>query len=130
MAKNIVPESGARLDERPTAKRALDAASVLFFQSGYSKTSMQDVANAVGILKGSLYYYIDSKDDLLARLIEETQQNTVDIVEEVAAMKELEPLERLRTYVERQIAYNAGNIHRVTVYYRDMHFLPPERRKR
>jgi TetR/AcrR family transcriptional regulator, cholesterol catabolism regulator len=130
MAKKLVKRSGSRLDERPTAVRTLDAAAELFFRQGYTKTSVQDVANAVGILKGSLYYYIDSKDDLLARLIEDTQESNLAIVDEIETMNELRPLERLRLYLERQVVFNARNIERITVYYRDMEYLPAERRKK
>ena len=34
----------------------IDAAVTLFHQQGYANTSMQDIADAVGLLKGSLYY--------------------------------------------------------------------------
>jgi AcrR family transcriptional regulator len=127
--KKNSPVAGARLDARPTAVRTLDAAADLFFRKGYGNTSVQDVADEVGILKGSLYYYIDSKDDLLARLIEETQSKNLEIVDEVEALTDLGPLDRLRLYLERQVTYNAANINRITVYYRDMDHLPPERRK-
>jgi TetR/AcrR family transcriptional regulator, cholesterol catabolism regulator len=119
-----------RLDDRPTAQRLMDAAADLFHRKGYAGTSVQDVADAVGLLKGSLYYYIDSKDDLLARLIEETQAENLAMVAEVARMTELPPLERLRLYVERQVMFNAKNLARITVYYRDMDQLPDERRKK
>ncbi|MBS0473428.1 MAG: TetR/AcrR family transcriptional regulator [Proteobacteria bacterium] len=42
----------------------LDQAAKLFGQSGYDGTSMRDVANAVGMLHGSLYYHYPSKEDL------------------------------------------------------------------
>jgi AcrR family transcriptional regulator len=38
---------------------------VLFDQSGYHQTSMQEIADAVGIRKPSLYHYFKSKDELL-----------------------------------------------------------------
>jgi TetR/AcrR family transcriptional regulator, cholesterol catabolism regulator len=48
----------------------IDAALELFHQKGYANTSMQDIAEAVGLLKGSLYYYISSKEDLLYEIHE------------------------------------------------------------
>jgi DNA-binding transcriptional regulator YbjK len=59
----------------PTARRnrsdeILQAAIEIFHQKGYAAASIQDVADTVGVLKGSLYHYIDSKEDLLARIFE------------------------------------------------------------
>ncbi|MEJ0043985.1 MAG: TetR/AcrR family transcriptional regulator [Rhizomicrobium sp.] len=61
----------AQDDVRPAAKKAnnrqqdvLDHAARLFGQRGYDGTSMRDVATAVGMLHGSLYYHYPSKEDL------------------------------------------------------------------
>ena len=47
----------------------LQSAANIFFAKGFHATTIEDVARDVGILKGSLYYYIKSKDDLLFRLL-------------------------------------------------------------
>jgi AcrR family transcriptional regulator len=54
---------GTRLEE------VLASAANIFFTKGYHATSIEDVARDVGMLKGSLYYYIKSKDDLLFKLL-------------------------------------------------------------
>ncbi|ASS76959.1 TetR family transcriptional regulator [Tumebacillus algifaecis] len=41
------------------------AAVKLFDKKGYHATSVQDIADAVGLQKGSLYHYISGKADLL-----------------------------------------------------------------
>ena len=46
------------------------AAARVFNSKGYDATAIADVAREVGILKGSLYYYIDSKEDLLFAVIQ------------------------------------------------------------
>jgi AcrR family transcriptional regulator len=48
----------------------LETATRLFKEKGYHNTSMQDLADALGLQKGSLYHYIDSKQELLRRLLE------------------------------------------------------------
>lgn len=45
-------------------------AARLFATQGYHATRIQDIADELGILKGSLYYYFSSKEDLLARVTE------------------------------------------------------------
>jgi AcrR family transcriptional regulator len=106
----------------------IDAAAEIFHRQGYSDTSVQNVADAVGILKGSLYYYIDSKDDLLYRVLLEVHDAAHMILEEVAAMEGLSPLERLDAYVRRHVEYNIENLTKIAVYYHDYKLLTPERR--
>ena len=52
------------------------AAIQLFQQKGYHATSMQDIADAVGLQKGSLYHYITSKDDLLVDMMRSPSTTT------------------------------------------------------
>lgn len=48
----------------------MDAAAALFAERGYSATSMRDIASAVEMLPGSIYYHFASKDDLLLAIYE------------------------------------------------------------
>lgn len=50
-------------------EEVLESAANIFFAKGFHATSIEDVARDVGMLKGSLYYYIKSKEDLLFRLL-------------------------------------------------------------
>jgi TetR/AcrR family transcriptional regulator, cholesterol catabolism regulator len=47
----------------------LRAAGKLFVNQGYHATSLSQVAAAVGMLKGSLYYHIESKEELLSEIL-------------------------------------------------------------
>lgn len=55
----------------------LGAASEIFQRKGYGATSMQDIADAVGMLKGSLYYYFSSKEDLLYTISRAIHENAM-----------------------------------------------------
>lgn len=110
-------------------KEVLDAAARVFYERGYSDASVQDVADELGILKGSLYHYIATKEDLLFRLLQETHDEIYEILEEVGALEGLTPLERLEVYVRRQVEYNVDNLLRVSVYYHDLERLSEDRRK-
>lgn len=48
----------------------LDAAARLIIQHGYDKTTIGDVADAIGLNRALVYGYFKSKDDLLAALIQ------------------------------------------------------------
>ena len=46
-------------------ERILEAALELFAQSGYSGTSMNDIAKQLGITKGALYKHYTGKQEIL-----------------------------------------------------------------
>jgi AcrR family transcriptional regulator len=116
---------GAGLKKRQ--REIIDAAAEIFYRKGYSETSVQDVADAVGILKGSLYYYIDSKEDLLFQMLLEVHEEAKSVVTDTATI-EAPPLDRLRMYVQRHVQYNASNLAKIAVYYHDFGLLSPDRR--
>ena len=51
----IIKEADERRNE------ILDAAETLITEKGYSKTTIIDILNQVGIAKGTFYYYFKSK---------------------------------------------------------------------
>ena len=51
-------------------EQILDAAAQVFAQRGFRTASIQQVAEAAGIAKGTVYNYFDSKDDLLLALLD------------------------------------------------------------
>jgi AcrR family transcriptional regulator len=50
----------------PRLREIVDRAAGLFDEEGYHRVSMEDIANAVGLRKPSLYHYVRSKDQILA----------------------------------------------------------------
>jgi AcrR family transcriptional regulator len=119
--------------DTPAPKRrdreVLDAAAKVFYERGYAAASVQHVADELGILKGSLYHYIKTKEDLLFRLLQETHDDVDRILGEVQAVEGLSPLERLHLYVRKQVEYNIDALERVSVYYHDVDRLAEGRRK-
>lgn len=56
-----------------TRQGILDAAYVLFRRKGYTRVSMDEIAAAADVTKRTLYYHFDSKDSLLAAMLEAQQ---------------------------------------------------------
>ncbi|MBW2312809.1 MAG: TetR/AcrR family transcriptional regulator [Deltaproteobacteria bacterium] len=44
----------------------IDAATEVFIERGYRRTQMADIADAVGVAKGTIYGYVESKEALFA----------------------------------------------------------------
>ena len=93
----------------------IEAAIRVFSAKGYASASIQDVAEEVGVLKGSLYHYIDSKEDLLARIFEDSADQFVAMLEEASNLDE-RPLERLRSFAHACSLWYLQNIERVGIY--------------
>ncbi|MGF2616190.1 TetR/AcrR family transcriptional regulator [Rossellomorea vietnamensis] len=55
-------------------KAILETAVELFAEHGYAQTSMQQIADSIGISKGSLYSFFQSKEDLIISIYEHYQQ--------------------------------------------------------
>lgn len=73
-----------------TKERILEAALELFAQSGYSGTSMNDIAKQLGITKGALYKHYTGKQEILDRIVERMNQMDYERAEEYE-MLETEP---------------------------------------
>ena len=84
----------------------LNAATRIFSEKTYHGTTLQDIADAVGMLKGSLYYYIDSKERLLADIIIEAAKT---LNEDLVRMENADtgPVERLRQIIREHVKFNA-----------------------
>lgn len=66
--------------ERPGGNRQfiLESTARLIMEKGVEKTSLSDIAKAVGISKGTLYYYYTSKSDLIFDITELHMQRITD----------------------------------------------------
>jgi TetR/AcrR family transcriptional regulator, cholesterol catabolism regulator len=98
----------------------IDVAANIFYERGYASATVQDVADALGMLKGSLYYYIDSKQDLLYRLMVDIHDGVDQMLAEVKDAPDLSAADRLELYVRRAVEYNARNLKKISVYYHDI----------
>jgi AcrR family transcriptional regulator len=107
-------------------RNIVDAAAVVFQKKGYEAATTADIAEAVGMLKGSLYYYIRKKEDLLFAVIQDVHE--AFLVNHVYCRRiEGDVLTRMRAFIEGHVAVNAREAVRSAVFYRDFHALSPDR---
>ncbi|MGI5351415.1 TetR/AcrR family transcriptional regulator [Streptomyces sp. CA-250714] len=112
----------------PVPQRLLAAATRLFAERGYDRTSVQDIVEAAGVTKGALYHYFGSKDDLLheiyGRLLR-LQQERLDLFAEREAPVE----ERLRAAAADVVVTTIDNLDDAMIFLRSMHQLSSEKQK-
>lgn len=61
------------------------AAALVFARKGYAEATVEDIADELGILKGSLYHHVRSKSELLYEVVREPVQEMVDSLEKIVA---------------------------------------------
>ncbi|HSX88279.1 MAG TPA: TetR/AcrR family transcriptional regulator [Pseudomonas sp.] len=64
--------SGQVTDPDSARGKLLQTAAHLFRSKGYERTTVRDLASAVGIQSGSIFHHFKSKDEILRSVMEET----------------------------------------------------------
>ncbi|AZC64773.1 TetR/AcrR family transcriptional regulator [Pseudomonas chlororaphis] len=64
--------NGQLTDPDSARGKLLQTAAHLFRNKGYERTTVRDLASAVGIQSGSIFHHFKSKDDILRAVMEET----------------------------------------------------------
>lgn len=105
------------------------AAVRLFAQQGYDATSMRDIASAVGLLPGSLYAHIRSKEQLLLEIIEQGIQDFRRVMEPVVSGDEPAP-DRLRLAIGRHVQVIADSLDRTGIVFHQWRSLEGANRAR
>lgn len=102
------PRNGHQVKPATRLEEVLQSAANIFFAKGFHATSIEDVARDVGMLKGSLYYYIKSKDDLLFRLLlAGIEDGDAFIAQQIDP--DGDPVEQLERAIRAQIDYIIQN---------------------
>lgn len=123
------PSDGARAGAKPRTLSHHDkpaeifAAALRLFQAkGYHGASMQDLADAVGMQKASLYYYFHSKEDLLVMVCERGTGAFTQELEEIVA-SDLDATNKLRRAMECHLVALCEHLDLFTVFLREQKFL-------
>jgi AcrR family transcriptional regulator len=114
----------------PQRRRAevLETAARMFAEKGYEATTSQDIGNELGMLRGSIYYYFESKEMLLFELIEQVWVGALAYLEEILA-SDADPVMKLDQLIRRHILYLADNTVDASLFLHETRSLSPEHRK-
>jgi TetR/AcrR family transcriptional regulator len=81
-----------------TVERILAAARKIFAQKGYSGAHVDEIAEAAGVNKATIYYQIGDKDTLYADVLHQVLGNTAQNIAEAVA-KVASPEEKIKAYI-------------------------------
>lgn len=104
-----------------------ERAANLFVEKGYNGTSITDLARAVGLTKAGLYYYINSKQDLLYRILDYAMGLVESTVIE-PIIDVTDPEERARQFIRRQTRMLLEHGVAAAILLREKRNLEPENR--
>ena len=109
-ARRRGPGSGPRLETRFDRRlgRILVHATNVFCDKGYAAASMRDLSRTSGVSLSGLYYYFESKEELLYLIQKHTFSTIVDRLrqrlDDVA-----DPAERIRRFILNHVEYFLAN---------------------
>lgn len=99
----------------------------LFGDQGYPGTSMRDIANAVGLLPGSLYAHIQDKEGLLVEIVTSGIDRFLGAAQPIVDSPEPADV-RLRELIKAHIGVIAENVQRTAVVFHQWKHLSDGRR--
>jgi TetR/AcrR family transcriptional regulator, cholesterol catabolism regulator len=112
---------------RPREAELLAAATRLFRRRGFHATSMQDLGEAMGLNRGSLYHYITSKDDLLWTILTGALDRLEERVRPVLE-GDRPPLERLSGAIHEHLRVASDHADELSLVQIELRALSPKRR--
>ena len=119
MSAASTPEPGA---ERSRREQLLAIAARLFAEKGFKNTTVRDIADAAGILSGSLYHHFDSKESMVDEILSTFQAELFGQYDEILASDD-----DARTKLERavRVSFEAIEHHgpEVAIYQNEADYL-------
>jgi TetR/AcrR family transcriptional regulator, cholesterol catabolism regulator len=122
--------SGSEL--RPREKQILDVAAESFAHIGFEETSLQKIADAVGMRKPSLYHYFSCKEDILWALLEAGLNSQFEAATAVwdSWSEHDTPSVKMRKLLDAHAVHLDERMDHVRIFLRSYEALGPERTER
>ncbi|MEV7574411.1 TetR/AcrR family transcriptional regulator [Pseudarthrobacter sp. NPDC089323] len=115
--------------ERSTAQAIREEAAKLFFERGYDATSLRQVASAVGVMVGSLYNHIESKEHLLLQIMGGIIDDLLDSARSAVAAVEGDAVDRLEAALGAHLRFHAERAQEVFIGNAELRSLSEDARK-
>ena len=123
MSEGAVDTSAARRDRRT---EILEAATRLFCERSYHQTKLDDVALEIGFTKPAIYYYFESKEEILFEIHNRLILLALERMDAIAH-GDAGPAARLRTMLRTHMAHVLEKRDAIKVFYSEQGLLSEER---
>jgi len=104
----------------------VSAAAVLFKEKGFEATTLADIAQVVGADRASIYYYVESKEELLREMVTRVSAANLELAKGLRK-SELDSASRIRSFIEGTMRTYDENYPQVFVFIQeDMSKIAPQ----
>jgi AcrR family transcriptional regulator len=110
-------------------QQIIDHARKLFSRGGFRETSLQDVADQLGLTRPAFYYYFKSKDELLWRLIGNLGDEVIEMAKPIVESPE-PPATKLGKLMATHVRTFLNNADAFNIYIAERHLLGKVRHRR
>jgi AcrR family transcriptional regulator len=110
------PATGTRRDE------LLAIAARLFAERGFRNTTVRDIADAAGILSGSLYHHFDSKESMVDEILQTFQDELFAAYEQILASDQ-SPRQKIEAAVRLSFEAIDQHHHEVAIFQNEADWL-------
>ncbi|KLL12350.1 MULTISPECIES: TetR/AcrR family transcriptional regulator [Protofrankia] len=123
-------ERGTRAASGPVSAELIEREAIrLFGERTYPVVGMRDISDAVGILPGSLYVHINSKEDLLIKIVERGIRSYLDAIAPIAESEQSATI-RLRKAIKAHMLVLATALEQTRVSFHQWTYLSSEHKER
>lgn len=122
MNRGTLPKSVKVSREEELLRNAIQ----LFSRGGFRETGLQEIANELGITRPLFYYYFESKEDLLWRIIGHLGDTLLEHARPIAVADET-PTRRLAQLFERHVETLLENVDAFRIYFAERNQLSGKR---
>lgn len=100
MTKDAHTSKDSKLNKQDTRLALIQAGTNIILEKGFNHTGIEQVLKAVGVPKGSFYYYFKSKEDFGLQLIQHRAELLMSDLKQKFQDESVRPLQRIRQYFE------------------------------
>jgi len=104
-------------------REVIERAVAVFSARGYRGTSMNDIAEAVGLSKSTLYHYFKGKEDLLVAIYEEVLEDNVLAAQRILD-RSLSTQDELSEMMVDRVVYTCKNRRILQIFFEEEAELP------
>lgn len=129
MGKAVKRQDGIYGMEDSPRGRLLSEAAKLFRDKGYERTTVRDIAAAVGIQSGSIFHHFPSKEAILFAVIEEVIRTNTRRLRD-ALVSDASAEDRLRALIHQELVFIIGDTREaMSVMVQEWRCLAPEQQR-
>jgi AcrR family transcriptional regulator len=123
--RNVRARNRTVPDDHPRWLELIGVAARLFSERGFRGTSMEDIADSLGVTKASLYYWVSTKEELLNAVLLGSLEGGIREGERIIGL-DLPAAERLRLLLETHVIGWTKNRYHYSAFLSEYRWLSAE----